>query len=54
MNISIVLTHLDPFLLVYVDDGRSKAKYEERPPPLWKTEGIHCLLFSFSYSFPLA
>lgn len=34
----------DPFLLIYADDGKSKGKYEERPPPLWRTEGV----FSFS------
>jgi len=30
----------DPFMVVFADDGRSKGKYEERPPPLWRTEVI--------------
>jgi hypothetical protein len=39
----------DPFLTVYYDSGHvGSSKYTERPPPLWKTEGMLILLiFSF-------
>jgi len=43
----------DPFLLVYVDDGRLASKFTDRVPPLWRTEVIDSTCSPKWKEFPL-
>jgi hypothetical protein len=43
----------DPFLVIYLDDGRTSARDVERPSPLWKTEVITSSSNPRWTSFPL-